>query len=123
LRLCGRLLPRDSHYFSLSELAILRVQRDCSVLKLVALVATVQLGSKVSGSGMYGPGRSKASTPKPQHCREPTAAALSKGLLQFESHLKRFDGVENVCKCRRGCWRYSGFISVVDIVIATVKQI
>ena len=40
-----------------------------------------------------------------------------------ESHLKRFDGVENVCECRIGCWRYSGGIGVVDVVILAVQQI
>ena len=45
------------------------------------------------------------------------------GYFYLYSHLKRFDGVENVCECRRGCWRYLGDIGVVNVVIAAVKQI
>ena len=45
------------------------------------------------------------------------------GYFYLESHLKRFDGVENVCECRRGCWRYLGDIGVVNVVIAAVEQI
>ena len=45
------------------------------------------------------------------------------GHFYFYSHLKRFDGVENVCERRRGGWRYLGDIGVVNVVIAAVKQI
>ncbi len=31
--------------------------------------------------------------------------------------------MHNVSECRRGCWRYSGDIGVIDIVIVAVKQI
>ena len=40
-----------------------------------------------------------------------------------EPHLKRFDGVENVCECRIGRWRYSGGIGVVNVVVPAVQQI
>jgi hypothetical protein len=52
-----------------------------------------------------------------------TVAASSEGSSQSDTHLKRFDGVENVCECRRGSWRYLGLIGVVNVVIATVKQV
>lgn len=45
------------------------------------------------------------------------------GYFYLYSHLKGFDGMENICECRRGCRRYSGNIRVVNIVIAVVKQI
>jgi len=45
------------------------------------------------------------------------------GYFYLYSHLKRFDGVENVCECRRACWRYLGDIGVVNVVIAAVEQI
>ena len=41
----------------------------------------------------------------------------------LDSRLKRFDGVENVCECRRGGWRYLRDIGVVNVVIAAVKEI
>jgi hypothetical protein len=31
--------------------------------------------------------------------------------------------VEDVCECRRGCWRYLGIIGVVDVVVAAVQQV
>ncbi len=49
--------------------------------------------------------------------------SLSKGSSQRESYLKRFDGMKNVCECRRGRWSYSGGIGVVNVVIAAVEHI
>ena len=48
---------------------------------------------------------------------------ISKGPSYPESHLKRFDGVENVRECRIARWRYPGGIGVVDVVILAVQQI
>ena len=58
----------------------------------------------------------------------PTQKAVDNSLLfeaevQSKSELKWFDGVENACERRRGCRGYSGFVSVVDVVIAAVQQI
>src|SRR5580704_135608 len=44
-------------------------------------------------------------------------------VLQPESYLKRFRGVENVRECRRGGWGYSGDIVIGNVVIATIRQI
>ena len=44
-------------------------------------------------------------------------------VVQPESHLERFGGVENVCEFRRGGWRYSGDIGVGNVVIAAIQQI
>ena len=53
----------------------------------------------------------------------PHARYLLKSSFYSHSYLKRFDGVENVGEFRRGCWRYAGFIGVVNVVIFAVKQI
>jgi hypothetical protein len=47
----------------------------------------------------------------------------SKSSSDPDSHLKGFDRVENICKCRCSCRRYPGSISVVNIVIVAAKQV
>jgi hypothetical protein len=48
---------------------------------------------------------------------------ISESVVQRESHLERFRGVENVCEFRRGSWRYSRDIGVGNVVSAAIRQI
>lgn len=57
----------------------------------------------------------------PRMLADPTLS--SKGSSKSESHLKRLDGMENICECRRGCRRDPRLIDVVNVMIATIQQI
>lgn len=52
-----------------------------------------------------------------------TSSLISESVMQPDPQLEGFDGMKDVGECSRVCWRYSGDISVVNVVVGAVEQI